>query len=218
LEGKILELPRLVRRQFFQKCNLITVEEFDTLVCHKDSVVAKRTGATTIHEDGSITVDTSLKHETAGKTTFKDYRVSKDAIFNFKFDIEHFRPLLGDPFIPVLTATQNALIEFGVKNPRPYTCRAYRNNKTTKWHRHYMLPNTPRDKFWVTIYYMHPNWDIKYGGDIRIGVTEELDLLKVPCYSNSMVAHDGYFGHGVDEITLGYEGNRDIFATHWISD
>jgi hypothetical protein len=65
---------------------------------------------------------------------------------------------------------------------------------------------------------MHPNWDPKYGGALSIGLTENEITHTIDCLSNSLVAHNGYYGHGVKELIKGYEGDRDIFLSHWVSD
>lgn len=193
-------------------------EDFRELVQHKETIVSKGKGAITIHTDGSITIDTSKKPNYENSDSFYAYSTSKEAILNLNEDIEHYVPIIGEPFAKVLRATRDFLIENDVKNPRPYSIRTYRNNKTMRWHRHTMMPNIRRQNFFVALYYLHPNWDVSYGGDLKVGLAEDESILTVPCYSNSIVIHDGFYGHGVDHLKLGYEGDRDVFTAHWISD
>lgn len=193
-------------------------EQFKAIVLHKENIVNKGDGATIINEDGSITKDAARKqgHESTNK--FSSYQTSKEAILNYRYDIDGFIPFIGEPFRPALESIKKSLEEFGVINPKPYSLRVYRNNKTTIWHRHTIPANTHRSKFWITIFYLHPNWNEMNGGSLQIGITDQEIILDAPCLSNSVAAHNGYYGHGVKTLKLGYEGDRDIMLTHWVSE
>jgi hypothetical protein len=65
---------------------------------------------------------------------------------------------------------------------------------------------------------MHPDWDVKYGGGLRVGLVDDEDLLIADCLSNSVVMHNGYYGHGVLKIHQGFEGDRDILLIQWVSE
>lgn len=218
MEGTLLELQGLVTHQIYHKRDLLSEEDFRELVQHKEKVIGKGEGAITIHTDGSITVDNNKKENFEDSNHFFSYLTSKESVVNLNYDIENFVPVLGEPFAKVLSAVKKFMLEQGIKNPKPYSVRAYRNNKVIRWHRHTMPTNVHRKNFYVGIYYLHPNWDTSFGGALKIGLSDQETLLLAPCYSNSLVLHNGYYGHGVDELKLGYEGNRDIFLNHWITD
>jgi len=184
----------------------------------KDLFVNKGDGAITIHEDGSVTKDTRLKENRDVARNPDDYIVSKESIFNRKFDIESFEPYISSPLTKVMYNIKDLLINNSCVNPKPYMARCYRNNIITPWHKHTIHKGVKPSKFWVAIYYMHPNWDSSYGGGIKVGLTEKETVLDVDCTSNSLVMHNGYYGHGVEKLRLGYEGDRDIFLTHWVTD
>lgn len=184
----------------------------------KDLVVNRQGGAITINEDDSIDTDIRLKETHTSALHDSDYVVSKAAIFNKKKDIESFEPYISTPLTKVMFIIKDLLIENGVANPKPYMGRCYRNNIVTPWHKHGVPKGVKPSKFWVAIYYMHPNWDTKYAGDLKVGLTEKETVMEVPCYSNSLVMHNGYYGHGVEKLILGYEGDRDIFLTHWVNE
>jgi len=208
----------LVNHKIFNKQNLLNVKDFEELTNYKNNVVQQGTGAITIHGDGSKTVDTSVALERDGSTVWSDYNVSKEAIFNYTYNIDNYLPHIGIPFVKTIYAIQDALKSFGVNNPKCYMSRAYRNNQITVWHKHSKPDNCKPSNFWVTIMYLHPNWDTSFGGDIEIGIIEQEPIYKFPCYSNSIVAHNGYYGHAVNYLKSGYVGDRDILLNHWISE
>ena len=184
----------------------------------KENIVTKGDGAITIHEDGTITKDTRILPNLTVARKPSDYIVSKESIFNDKKDISSFQPYIGDQLIKVMEKLHTILLETGIENPKPYMARCYRNNNVTPWHRHSMPKGYKPKQFWVAIYYMHPNWDVSFGGDLQIGLTEDHILHDVPCYSNSVAMHNGLYGHGVKKLKLGYKGDRDIFLTHWVDE
>ena len=217
MEGKILELPRLVKHQIYHKLNVLSQEDFSTLVAYKDNIINQGEGYTIIQEDGTVIVNTELRNKSASEDPkFYDYKSSKEGILNLQFNIENFIKILGKPFNPAFISIQNSLIEIGVKNPRPYSARAYRhNNPNIPWHKHANVFKLKPSNFWITIMYLHPNWDIKYGGALRVGLIESDDILVADCISNSVVMHNGYYGHGVKKVLSGFEGDRDILLVHW---
>jgi hypothetical protein len=198
--------------------NILTDEEYKNLQSIKESVVRRDTGAITIQEDGTITTDRRLKSTHTPLLHANDYIVSQESIFNNKKDIDSFQPYLGSQLITVMEETKVWLTNNNVVNPKPYMARCYRNNIITPWHKHSVPKGVKPSKFWVSIYYMHPNWDIKYRGEIKVGLTEKEIVLEANCLSNSMIIHNGFYGHGVEKLILGYEGDRDIFLTHWESE
>lgn len=184
----------------------------------KELILNRGTGAITIHEDGTTSKDTRLKETHTSALHPSDYVISKEAIFNNKKDIESFEPYISKPLTDVMYSIKKILNDNEVSNPKPYMARCYRNNIVTPWHKHPAPKGVKPSKFWVAIYYMHPNWDTKYAGDLKVGLTENETAIEVPCYSNSLVLHNGYYGHGVEKLILGYEGDRDIFLTHWVNE
>lgn len=208
----------MVTHRIFHKLDLLSEQDFKALVQHKENIIGKGKGAITIEKDGSITINDNKKYGLEDSNNFFSYEVSKEAIINLNDDIEHFIPVLGEPFRKAFDAIEKSLLDFEVKNPKPYSARCYRNNKKMRWHRHTMRESLKRQNFWVAIYYLHPNWDINYGGDLQVGLSDQEVILNAPCLSNSLVVHNGYYGHGVESLTLGYSGDRDIFLTHWVSD
>lgn len=215
MESTLLELPCMVKHQIYHKLNVLTDIDFSELIKHKDTIINKGTGATTFNEDGSVSINTTLKSHGPHNTDV----VHKEAVFNLQFNIENFIKLYGQPFYPAFKNIQDSLIEVGVNNPRPYSARVVRHNTPAlPWHKHANLFANKLSNFWITVYYLHPNWDVKYGGGLRIGLCDTEDLLVVDCLSNSVVMHTGYYGHGILKINQGFEGNRDVLLINWLSD
>jgi Rps23 Pro-64 3,4-dihydroxylase Tpa1-like proline 4-hydroxylase len=205
--------------QIINVCDVLDADSFQNILVAKKNIIGKGDGALTLNKDGSITRDSRSKIKMADGYTLKgnQYLISKDAFFNYQYTIEGFEQFLGKEFTQLLQNFKDILESNGVKNPRPYMCRAYRHNMKIKYHKH-GLAGIKLSKFWLVIYYMHPNWDPKYGGALSIGLTENEITHTIDCLSNSLVAHNGYYGHGVKELIKGYEGDRDIFLSHWVSD
>lgn len=197
------------------KTNLLPAEDFQEVQDNKNNIINKGTGALTLNLDGTITKDTRLKEGVDTPKYTNDYIVSPDAYFNFQGTTEGFEKLMGKTFVKVLDAIKQVMIENNLESPKPYMCRAYRHNVNIRWHKHGFPKFLKPHQFWLSIFYMHPNWDTKYGGKLHIGQTEQEVLHTFDCLSNSVVLHNGYFGHSVNDLILGYEGDRDIFLTHW---
>ena len=200
-----------------QITDLLSADQFQQVLIDKKSIINTGTGSLTLEKDGSITKDSRILNHLTEARLASDYVISKDSYFNLQHNVEGFEKLIGKTFTNILYAIQKVLINNDLKNPRPYNCRAYRHNKTIKWHKHAHKGIKARN-FWLSIYYMHPNWDTKYGGKLNIGLTEKDTVQTFDCLSNSVVIHNGYYGHSVDELKLGYEGDRDIFLAHWMTD
>lgn len=206
-----------MKYSYFQKLDILSSDDFQQVVAHADEVIHAKTYRA-IHPDGTI------------QSAHKHAQIASSAIANYNFDIDSYSPHLTEGFVKVLRATQQALIENELTNPKPYMVRGYRNDVLVGWHKHFgdapkaewlkyygkSLPTL--EKLWVVIFYMHPNWDTSYLGDLQVGYTESKDLTEFPCLSNSIVAHHGEFGHSVKKLKFGYEGHRDVFMSHWIVD
>lgn len=193
----------------FHKTNLLSDREFKNLVEYKENVVDKGTAATTIHADGEITQDKRI------------HAVNKNTIFNLLLDIEAFGPYYGKPIVDLMYAIQTQLKEFGAKNPRAHSAQINRANGPCGWHKHpSIIKGNERkpSKLWATIYYLHPNWDVKYDGKLHIGLIETEILYEANCYSNSLIAHTGYYGHTVKCVNPGFEDNRDTLVMNWTVD
>ena len=209
----------MVTHQIYHKLNLLSEEDFTALINHKDNIINKGKGATIFDEDGSMSLYTETKSNLNNIVRESDYATSKESIVNFQFNIENFIKVYGQPFYPAFKRIQESLIDIGAINPQPYGARTYRhNNVYIPWHKHENRFSLPLSKFWITIMYLHPNWDPKYGGALKVGAIDTEDLLIADCLSNSVVMHNGYYGHGVSKINHGYEGDRDILLIHWRSD
>lgn len=214
--------------QIYHKLNILSEEEFSAVVAHKDNIINKGAGATTFEKDGSIRINLDLQSQdlkwevAALASRYKranDFAISKEAVVNFQCNIDNFIKVYGEPFYPAFENIRKALIEIGVENPRPYTSRAYRHDDPyLPWHKHANTFKMHPNDYWITIMYLHPNWDIKHGGALRVGITEDEDLLVAECFSNSVVIHNGYYGHGVLKIYPGFEDHRDILLIQWVSE
>lgn len=164
---------------------------------------------------GEITIESN------GYTTIRHIgdngmHVEQNSITNYKMDIEGFRILYPEIFITLLYSIQNAFITKGFKNPKVYTSRTYARNKIIDWHKHFHYGDKNID--YCVIYYMHPNWDIKNGGRLNVSKTPAVPYKSFDCFSNSFIAHNGHYGHSVDILKNNYDGDRDIFLSHWIVD
>ena len=202
-------------REIFQKLDLLSPEDFANMLEYKELVVNKggEGGAVTINEQGEVHVENDISVAFRG------------AVFNYELTIDGFEPYFGRPLTQLMEHIRDQLIENECVNPRPYSARCYRNNANIFWHKHMPpMPSPPilagrkLKKLWTTLYYMHPNWDPAFGGDLKICLIEEEHLFIAPCYSNSLVAHNLYYGHTVDNLVRNYEGNRDLFLSHWVCD
>jgi hypothetical protein len=208
----------MTTHQIYHKLNILSDVDFTALVQYKDSIINQGKGAVVFDKTGSVSVNTELKMEKVNVQA-SDYTVSKEAIVNYQCNIENFIKIYGQPFYPVFKNIQNALIDIGVENPRPYTARAYRHNSPNlPWHKHSNVFRFKPSDLWISIFYLHPNWDTKFGGGLRVGLIETEDLLIADCLSNSAVIHNGYYGHGVLKLHPGFEGNRDILFIQWVSE
>lgn len=218
MEGTLLVMQSLVKHQIYHKLNLLDGVDFYNVIQHKDSIINAGKGATTFELDGSTTINTELKSNSRNAEG-DHFSTSKDAIVNLQCNIDNFIKIYGEPFYPIFKNIQDALIDVGVDNPRPYTARAYRhNNPYIPWHKHSNVFKIKPADLWITIFYMHPDWDVKYGGGLRVGLVDDEDLLIADCLSNSVVMHNGYYGHGVLKIHQGFEGDRDILLIQWVSE
>lgn len=206
-----------MKSSYFQKLDVLPQEDFESLLQCKDELINDVTGYRVIYPDGTI------------KAPGVYPNIYKGAVSNFTFDIEGYEPHLSPKFMQLTRAIYQALVENNLPNPKPYMVRCYRNNKVVEWHKHFAAASfadwtvyygrkVPPKHMWVVIYYMHPNWDTKFKGDLQVGITPETQYAEYPCLSNSMVAHVGHLGHGVKELIMGYEGNRDIYLSHWITE
>lgn len=198
----------------FQKLDLLSPEDFAGILAHKDTVVNKGgEGGVRINEQGEIYIESDHTH------------VYQGSVLNYQLTIEGFEPYFGKPFTNLMEHVRAQLIENGSVNPRPYSARCYRNDGNIFWHRHtppVPLPDALKGSkiknLWATLYYMHPNWNVNSGGELKIGLIEEEHLFIAPCYSNSLVAHNLFYGHTVDNVVNNYEGHRDLFLSHWVCD
>lgn len=193
----------------FQSKNILSDSDYAELMQVKDSVFMQKPGCMIIDGSGNLTI---TRTDSIGSP------IDLNAIFNYKMDIEGYSIKYPPIFIKLLKSIQSNLIEHGLVNPRPYICRTYRNNCLTPWHKHTKLDNVKNTKWYCLIYYMHPNWDTSYGGQLRVSKVADFPGEKFDCLSNSFVTHNGYYGHAVEELKKGYEGERDIFLTHWVTD
>lgn len=203
----------MVKKQIYQKFNLLSDQDFAKLQGYNEFMTNFGHGTVMTHEDESTTCEVNVEH---GKLQhplfFVDYKSKLH-------DIKYFLPFLGEHFKLLLESIRQAMIEQGAINPQLHTTRFCRNNLTTPWHRHIPMKSHPLSKNWVSIYYMHPNWDsANWGGDISVGVINEETLWRGPSTSNSVIWHDAYYGHGIETVHLGYPGNRDMIVNHWVSD
>jgi Rps23 Pro-64 3,4-dihydroxylase Tpa1-like proline 4-hydroxylase len=198
--------------------DVLSADDFQQILIAKENIIGKGDGALTLLENGTVTKDVRGTIDIADDYPLKanEFAVSKGTFYNYQYSIEGFEQFLGKEFTHLLHKFKNILESNDVKNPRPYMCRAYRHNIKIKYHKHNFTGKP--SKFWLVIYYMHPNWDPKYGGALSIGLLENEITHTIDCLSNSLVAHNGYYGHGVKELIKGYEGDRDIFLSHWVSD
>jgi hypothetical protein len=86
-----------------------------------------------------------------------------------------------------------------------------------EWVKRYGKSVSPQN-LWLVIYYLHPNWNPKWHGELQVGIDPNIQYAEYQCLSNSMVAHVGYLGHSVNQLELGYDGHRDVFLSHWITE
>lgn len=213
----------------FQKLNVLPPEDFQKIIKDKEKLLSESSVTRKLLPNGLIETYNPATQKKNGKLFTNVYQ---GAISNFNFDVESFGRILPPIFMTLLKTIQQTLIDNDLSNPQPYMARCYRNNSPVKWHGHFNGVNdeehaewisyygktVPRKKLWLVIYYMHPNWNTEWRGELNVGLVPEETLIQYQCYSNSLVAHTGNFGHGVTTIINKYKGDRDIFLTHWITD
>jgi hypothetical protein len=188
----------------FHNTSLLNQNDFQNLLGYKDDLVNKRDKSIVINQDGTVQENT-------------DHKVFMGSIVNYKFDIDTYEKYIGNTFTNLMYHIKQWLESNNLADPKPYMVRCYRNNQVTYWHKHGMLPGILPKNHWVVIYYMHPNWDISYGGQLNVSLVENEPMYKFETTSNSIICHNGYYGHGVDNLKLGYEGDRDLFLSHWVT-
>jgi hypothetical protein len=188
----------------FYANNLLSATDFETILVHKETIVNKRDKSIEISSEGIVTE--SL-----------DTKVFMGSVVNYQFDIDSFEPYIGKPFIFLMERIKKWLVDYGLNDPKPYMVRCYRNNQITPWHRHGVLSGVTPPNHWVVIYYMHPNWNPIHGGKLNVSIIETEPLYSFDTLSNTIVCHNGYYGHGVSDLKLGYQGDRDLFLSHWVT-
>lgn len=189
----------------FYKTDLLSRLDFENLIAYKDNVVNKRERSVVIDSHGSVIENAN------------DGKVFMGSIVNYQYSIEGYEPYIGKPFVSLMHNIKNWLMSNGLEEPKPYMVRCYRNNQITPWHRHAVLSGLKPKDHWVVIYYMHPNWDVNYGGKLNVSIIESEPLYSFETTSNTIVCHNGYYGHGVNTLKLGYDGDRDLFLSHWVT-
>ena len=204
----------MVNHRIYQKTNLLNDEDFDNLVKYRDYRNDNNHGAI-FREDGSMTLLTDLTEDDEDFS----FKKTKTTVISHNFSIDDLTKGMGEPFRPTFIQTQKAMLELGLKNPQPFESRFLRLNVITEWHKH--LPLKKYKQFnqfntWVSTMYMHPKWDTKHGGALRVGLIPEEIIATCQCYSNSVIFHPVFYGHDVAPIYSGYEGDRDVLVTHWV--
>lgn len=74
----------------------------------------------------------------------------------------------------------------------------------------------PFEYFWVAIYYPHNLNDEEYYGKLIVRLKENVDGLEFKAIPNSLVLHNGHYGHEVEIKKLHPNIIRDSCFTHWV--
>lgn len=78
--------------------------------------------------------------------------------------------------------------------------------------------STPFEYFWIAIYYTHNLYDKEYAGELTVRLEENDKGITFPCTPNSLILHNGLYGHEVNIPKLHPTIIRDACFTHWICD
>lgn len=141
-------------------------------------------------------------------------------------------------FSKVCDKIKNSLIESGFENPK-ITSIDFINHvhrKTMPFHKHWMLPTLnpygeynpvknsnspyaiPYEYFWIAIYYPHELHDIDYAGELIVKLNHDDMGINFNAIPNSMVLHNGLYGHEVKINKLHPRLLRSACFTQWVCD
>jgi|APCry1669189440_1035222.scaffolds.fasta_scaffold00321_5 hypothetical protein len=144
------------------------------------------------------------------------------------FDIPNYTELdnwefnIGSAFVTLLKTINKIISEIENTDIELVQVGAQKNNQRHgfPWHKH-RLPTIKykNNELYVGIFYTHNNWDQEYtnkfDGSLRVSIDEQHSGFKLPCISNSLVIHDSYFGHCLDNLLPGCPIERECFFSNW---
>lgn len=147
---------------------------------------------------------------------------------NNRFPVER----LG-PFSKLGEKIRTFMVEYGFKNPRVNRIGIITNNrKHVPFHLHPSLGNmnpilreekgkfiTPPERSFVAVYYCHNFKETKYQGVLGVKKhAEDKTGYTFPATPNSLIIHNGTFGHDADVEELHPTEKRYSCYTHWVID
>lgn len=140
-------------------------------------------------------------------------------------------------FAKVCDKIRNILIESRLSEPKIISINFLNhiNRNTMSFHKHSPLPkiidpykeyNPPKNSkspyavpfeyFWIAIYYPHNLYDPEYAGELTVKLNENDIGEKFNAIPNSLVLHNGLYGHSVTIPKLHPTIIRDSCFTHWL--
>ena len=195
----------MVKDTFIHYHNLLTQEKFEIVSKISNSELTKTQGS---QEAGkTICLDKTIKF---------NWDSYKGCWFSEAYEIDDFIPYWHPQFIYLVRQQQSKLQELLKRECKCWHLRLYIHNDGVEWHRHYPPKDVKLEDCYLCVYYLHPNWDTKYGGALKVGTDENNITHKFDCLSNSLVGHTSEYGHMVNDVVKGFKGDRMVFLTFWI--
>lgn len=133
-------------------------------------------------------------------------------------------------FQKIIDNATNMLIEAGVKNPKAVSLNLISQYKRFKmdWHKHRLTSecdpynnnysNVDADCFYVGVYYPHNLYHKNTAGTLTVKQHKEDEGKTFDAVPNSIVFHNGYYGHEVAIKFIHPILVRDACFIHWISE
>ena len=157
--------------------------------------------------------------------------------FYIRLNFKHSPEKIG-VFSKLCNKIQNILVEKGFEDPlvsrlgylnhyeRPYM--SYHRHVPVMWE-NYGLETEIKDRlgksrfaiplqyFWIAIYYPHELYDKHYQGYVNVKLSKyDKKSYKFPSAPNSLVLHNGLYGHEVFLDKVGKDKMRDSCFTEWL--
>lgn len=177
----------------FQIFNILSKEDFEKVLIEKDNYLPKTIGG------------------------------SYSKLLNFKYDQKQI-----GIFAKVCDVIRNTLISKGFENPKVTTFDFLNHvgRKFMPFHKHWIMEGVnpyekndsviPYEYFWVAIFYPHNLYEKEYAGKITVRLDENTEGHTFESVPNSIVLHNGLYGHEVEIEELHPTIIRDACFTQWI--
>lgn len=158
------------------------------------------------------------------KANFKKKNIEvSSTLLNFKYSEERI-----GVFAHLCKSIEDILKQKTLPNPKPISIDFINHNGRTHmpWHKHWIWSGVdpyektptslPYENFWIAVYYPHDIYDPEYHGYLSVKLTENDNGYTFPAIPNSLVLHNGLYGHEVHMNKSNPSIRRDSCFTEWI--